>query len=219
MDTTKIGEFFTAPGETVHIIGCGSVGSCIAESLARCGVRRFALYDFDHVESKNVANQAFTTDDIGLLKVDALEKHVKAINPEAVIRKEPKGWNGKILSGYVFLAADSMDVRRSFVEKHMNNQNLKAVFDCRTALTFAQGYAADWSDAGMKQALLASMQFTDEETRAETPVSACGVVLGVCTTVKLISDLTVNNFINFCKNERLRKFIQIDGFSFVLDAF
>lgn len=219
MGFEKVSGFFTPPTETIHIIGCGSVGSCIAEALARCGVRKFALYDFDHVESKNVANQAFTVEDVGLLKVDALERHIKAINPEATVRKDAKGWQGKTLSGYVFLAADSMDVRRSFVEKHMNNTNIKAVFDHRTALTFAQSYAADWSESRQRQALLDSMQHSDEEARAETPVSACGVVLGVCTTVRLISDLSVNNFISFTKGEKLKKFIQIDGFSYNLDAF
>ena len=30
-----------------HIIGCGSVGSTVAALLARLGVTKFVLYDFD----------------------------------------------------------------------------------------------------------------------------------------------------------------------------
>ena len=63
------------------------------------------------------------------------------------------------------------------------------------------------------------MQFSHEEAKEETPVSACGVTLGVATTVRLVSALGVNNYINFVKGNGIRKFVMIDGFNFMLDAF
>jgi len=45
--------------ERIHIIGCGSVGSAVAELLARFGLTKLTLYDFDKVEPKNLANQLF----------------------------------------------------------------------------------------------------------------------------------------------------------------
>ena len=143
------------------------------------------------------------------------------INPEVkdTIEVKTDGWQGKLLSGYIFLCVDSIDLRREFVEKHMNSPTVKAVFDFRTSLESAQHYAADWNDIDMKKNLLSSMQFSHDEAAEETPVSACGVTLGVATTVRLICALGVNNFINFVKGNGIKKFVMIDGFNYILDAF
>ena len=61
MDLSKSYEYFQPEKLTdrVHIIGCGSVGSTVAENLARSGVTKFTLWDFDVVEPHNLANQMF----------------------------------------------------------------------------------------------------------------------------------------------------------------
>ena len=64
-----------------------------------------------------------------------------------------------------------------------------------------------------------SMNFSHEEAAAETPVSACNVTLSVAPTIRVISSLGVANFVNFTKGTGLKKFIQMDAFGFVLDAF
>lgn len=223
MDLNKSREFFNPNDDQtrVSIIGCGSVGSTVAENLARCGVVSFDLYDFDTVEPHNIANQMFREQDIGKPKVDALLDLLMDINPEIKqhTRIFPKGYQGKMISGYIFLCVDSIELRREIVEKHLNSPYVKAVFDFRTLLESAQHYAADWSDQKMKEALLASMQFSHEEAAEETPVSACGYTLGVATIVRLVSALGVNNYINFTKGRGIKKFMMIDGFNFVLDAF
>jgi hypothetical protein len=63
------------------------------------------------------------------------------------------------------------------------------------------------------------MDFTHEEAARETPVSACNITLSVAPTIRMICSLGVANFINFVKGDRLKKFIQIDAFKFILDAF
>jgi len=63
------------------------------------------------------------------------------------------------------------------------------------------------------------MNFTHEEAAEETPVSACNVTLSVAPTIRMVSSLGVANFVNFTKSAGLKKFIQIDAFGFVLDAF
>lgn len=223
MNLSKSYDFFQPEKDParIHIIGCGSVGSTIAENLARCGITKMTLYDFDTVEAKNVHNQMFRNQDIGKPKVEALRDILMEINPDIAENLElvPGGWNGEMLSGYVFLAVDNIELRKKIVEQHMANMFVKAMFDVRTGLTDAQHYAADWMDYKMKQNLLASMNFTHEEAAAETPVSACGVVLGIVTTVRLISALAVNNYIRFTKGEGIWKFVQIDGFSGIMDCF
>lgn len=223
MNLTKCHDFFQPESDRsrIHIIGCGSVGSTVAENLARCGVTNFTLWDFDTVEPKNIVNQMFRQKDVGRRKVEALRDMLLEINPylESGIDMKPDGWNGKMLSGYIFLCVDSIELRRKIVEQHMDNAFVKAVFDFRTLLESAQHYAADWSDIASRKALLNSMQFSHEEAAEETPVSACGITLGVATTVRLISALGVNNYINFVKNKKLKKLVIIDGFNFILDAF
>ena len=124
-----------------------------------------------------------------------------------------------MMSGVIMLAVDSIELRREIVEKHMNSPYVRAIFDFRTSLESAQHYAADWTDIKMKKDLLNSMQFSHEEASEENPVSACGITLGVATTVRLICALGVNNYINFAKGLGLKKMVMIDGFNFILDAF
>ena len=223
MDLSKSYDFFQPEKDDakIHIVGCGSVGSTIAENLARCGVKNMVLWDFDTVEAHNIVNQMFRQQDVGKSKVESLKDILCDINPEIVdtVELKPEGWQGKLMSGYIFLCVDNIELRRQIVEKHMDSPYVKAVFDFRTLLESAQHYAADWSDYKMKQDLLKSMQFSHEEAAAETPVSACGVTLGVATTVRLVCALGVNNYINFVKGNGIKKLVIIDGFNFMLDAF
>lgn len=223
MNLSKSYEFFQPEKDTarIHIIGCGSVGSTLAENLARCGVTKMTLWDFDKVESHNIVNQMFRQQDIGKLKVEALRDILVDINPDIAedLEIKPEGWQGKLLSGYIFLAVDSIELRRKIVELHLDHPFVKAVFDFRTLLEGAQHYAADWSNLAMRENLLKSMQFSHEEAAEETPVSACGVTLGVATTVRLICALGVNNYINFTKGLGIKKMVLIDGFAMTLDAF
>lgn len=223
MDLSKSYDFFQPEKDDarIHIVGCGSVGSTLAENLARCGVTKMTLWDFDTVEAHNIVNQMFRQQDVGKLKVEALRDILMDINSEIKdnIELKPKGWEGKLMSGYIFLCVDNIELRRTIVEKHMDSPYVKAVFDFRTLLESAQHYAADWSNYKMKQDLLKSMQFSHEEAAEETPVSACGVTLGVATTVRLVCALGVDNYINFVKGNGIKKLIMIDGFNFILDAF
>ena len=117
------------------------------------------------------------------------------------------------------LCVDNIELRREIAVAHKHNPYVKAMFDFRTRLTDAQHYAADWSDTKMVDDFLRSMNFTHEEAKKETPVSACNVTLSVAPTVRIICSLGAANFVNFVKGEKLRKFIQIDAFGFVLDVF
>ncbi len=216
MDLSKQFEFYEPDNKTVfNIVGCGSVGSTIAELLVRCGITNIILYDFDTVESHNIVNQMFRAKDFGRPKVDALKDLLAEINPDCAdtIKVYPNGWQGEMMSGYVFLAVDSIELRKKIVEQHFNNIYVKAMFDVRTLLTGAQARFANWKDRNMKQIFLDSMQFSDADAEEAVPVSACGTVLGVVTTVRLISAMIVNDYIKFAKGETPWKYIEIDGFS------
>lgn len=223
MNLAKSYEFFKPEmcRERLHIIGCGAIGSTVAENLARFGLTKISLYDFDVVESHNIANQMFTQEDIGKPKVVALAEYLKKINPEieADIKLIDKGYTGQKLSGYVFLCVDNIDLRRQIAQSCVGNTFVKAMFDFRMRLTDAQHYAAAWSDQKMIESFLQSMAFSHEEAKTETPVSACNITLSVVPTVRMICALGVSNFINFVKDGRIRKLILTDAFGHTVDAF
>lgn len=223
MDLRKSYDFFK-PDELngrVHIIGCGAVGSTVAENLCRFGITKMTLWDFDTVEAHNVANQMFRNIDIGKPKVEALASFLAEINPEikSDLKLMPDGWRGQRLSGYVFLAVDSIDLRREIVEKFKGSPYVKAMFDFRMALLDGQHYAADWSDSKMVEDFLATMQFTHEEAHAEETLSACNIPMSVCPTVRTVVAYGVSNFINFVKNGALKKMILSNAFDFGVMAF
>ncbi len=68
-------------GATVGIAGLGGLGSAIAVALARLGVGRLILVDFDIVEPSNLNRQQYFIDQLGLAKSEALEINLKRINP------------------------------------------------------------------------------------------------------------------------------------------
>lgn len=66
---------------TVGIAGAGGLGSNIAISLARAGVGRLIVADFDKIEPSNLNRQQYTVKQIGLRKVKALRANLKLLAP------------------------------------------------------------------------------------------------------------------------------------------
>lgn len=223
MDLAKCLEFLdpTTIRERIHIVGCGAIGSTVAENLARFGLgKNLILYDFDVVKPHNIANQMFTSKNIGTPKVDAVKEMVLDIDPDATsIRTASKGYTNQPMSGYVFLCVDSIETRRKIAEAFVDNPNIKGMFDFRMGLTDAQHFAADWKDRTSVHSFLNSMDFTHEEAMANAPVSACNMTLSVAPTVRMIVAAGVANFINFAKKGKLKKLILVDAFDSIIDAF
>lgn len=224
MDLTKYQEFFNPVQvtERCHIVGCGSVGSTVAELLARLGLTKISLYDFDTVSAHNLANQMFFNSDIKRDKVDAVKDLIVAINPDAEPKIEvyKEGYTPSTrLSGYVFLCVDNIDLRREIATKNKLNHSIKAMFDFRTTLKTMQCYAADWANPRMIENFLKTMDFSHEEAAISTPRTACGVELGVAPTIRVGTSLGVANFINFVLTKQMKTIMDIDIFNFEIDAY
>ncbi|RDA89191.1 hypothetical protein CP532_0541 [Ophiocordyceps camponoti-leonardi (nom. inval.)] len=66
----------------VIVVGCGGVGSHCAASLARSGVSRLRLIDFDQVSLSSLNRHAVATlADVGTSKVQCLRRHLAAVAP------------------------------------------------------------------------------------------------------------------------------------------
>ena len=66
---------------TVAICGLGGLGSNIATALARAGVGKLILIDFDRVDITNLHRQQYKADQIGMYKTDALTVNLREIAP------------------------------------------------------------------------------------------------------------------------------------------
>jgi sulfur carrier protein ThiS adenylyltransferase len=98
---------------TVGIAGLGGLGSAIAVALARIGIGKLVLADFDVVEPSNLNRQQFFVDQIGKPKVAALIENLARINPyvktdghEVTLTPE----NVPVIFGHVDVMVEAFDV-------------------------------------------------------------------------------------------------------------
>ena len=70
----------------VLIVGVGGLGSPAAMYLAAAGVGHIGIVDGDFVSSTNLQRQIlYTTADVGRLKAEVAEEHIKAMNPDVSV--------------------------------------------------------------------------------------------------------------------------------------
>ncbi len=87
-EITLIGEesVLRLVNASVTVIGLGGVGGYVCEMLARAGVGRLELVDFDTVSESNLNRQVIAlTDTVGEKKCDVMLERVKKINPECEV--------------------------------------------------------------------------------------------------------------------------------------
>jgi len=70
---------------TVGIAGLGGLGSTCAVALARAGVGRLILTDFDKVEAGNLDRQYYFRSQLGMLKTEALADTIRSIDPAIIL--------------------------------------------------------------------------------------------------------------------------------------
>lgn len=64
----------------IGVVGAGSVGGIVAESLARTGTGKLTTIDFDHVEDHNLDRLTYASGgDIGKLKVSCLAEYLNSV--------------------------------------------------------------------------------------------------------------------------------------------
>ena len=221
MNLSKSLEYFDPINDVkapIHIIGVGAMGSRIAELLVRLGIRQLHIWDMDVVEDKNITNQLYFHKQIGLPKTEALEEILREINPQVDIKKHGK-YTNQNLSGYIFLCVDSIALRSEIANANNDNKYILGMFDTRMRLEDAQSYGANWADEDAKKAFIATMNFTDEEAKEATPVSACGTSLSVASTVVSTAAFTVSNFMNLVRKKECKLMIFTDAFKHTITTF
>nr|WP_314622905.1 ThiF family adenylyltransferase [uncultured Noviherbaspirillum sp.] len=73
-------------GDTQYVIlGCGAVGSWVADGIVRMGGRKFLLVDPDRVAPSNLNRSLFSATDVGAFKTLAISQRIRSIKGEAVV--------------------------------------------------------------------------------------------------------------------------------------
>lgn len=74
-------------GKRVLVVGCGGLGGCLVEHLARMGVGEITAVDGDAFEPSNLNRQLLSTQDLlGTGKALAAQARARAVNPEVTVR-------------------------------------------------------------------------------------------------------------------------------------
>lgn len=127
----------------VQMVGVGGIGTPTALLLAKLGVPRIDLIDFDEVERHNLPNQLFPLDSTGESKTDAMgeviEKFAVTDLHKYSARIAEGGFegdgdeNGNLprLGGIVIAALDSMEARKNLWEQVRLNTRVKLFLDAR----------------------------------------------------------------------------------------
>ncbi len=108
--------------KTVGIAGCGGLGSNCAVALARIGIGKLIIADFDEVSENNLNRQYFFRNQVGTPKTDALKENISRIDPGVKIEAhrivlEPDNIPGIFMGCDVIVEAfDLADQKEMFIE-------------------------------------------------------------------------------------------------------
>jgi len=185
----------------VHIIGAGATGSRLWLALIELGITNISIYDFDNVESHNLANQIYLNKHIGMPKVYALRDYYTlktGVTPpdsmNFVNDKITSSWRNEF-DGSVFILTDTMSSRREIFETFCAaNPFIHRVFETRMASTHGNVNTVNPNDYTDSLAWIDSL--VDDDAPGET--SACGASISVGTTASVIANLAVWQFILSC---------------------
>ncbi len=78
-------DYGSLAGRKVAVVGCGSIGSKVACSLARSGVGKFLLVDDDLFLPENLVRHELDWRDIATHKADGIGRRIQLINPTAEV--------------------------------------------------------------------------------------------------------------------------------------
>lgn len=81
-DTRPVNGFI---GKTVHVWGCGGLGSWIAEFIARAGATTITVCDPGTITGGLLVRQNYIEDDIGRTKAEALAARLRAIRDDLAV--------------------------------------------------------------------------------------------------------------------------------------
>ena len=105
---------------TVGIAGLGGLGSNIAMALARSGIGRLIIVDFDEIERSNLNRQAYDVEQVGQRKTEAIMYNIEKANPDVDVTAICQ----KLEPGMMHVPFEDVDV----VVEALDSAETKAIF-------------------------------------------------------------------------------------------
>lgn len=198
----------------VDVIGAGATGSHVVYTLAKMGVQKIRVFDFDTVAEHNIPNQLFGLADVGSFKVDALKKRIKdlcdidieAVNAkieppptmEQLEKMEDDGVRSEhypyVPGDIVFLLTDTMKSRREIFETFLQRSLTQLLIETRMGLDSGRIYTIRPGNATHAEKWLATL-YSD----AEAEVSLCGSSTAIACTAVQIAAMAVWQMLRYSK--------------------
>ena len=123
--------------KTVTLIGCGSLGSTMAVSLARAGAGNFHLFDPDRLSPVNIARHQAGLKDLGRAKVNVVRDIIHGINPAISVEIFPfdivnstegyEAFNNSAMNSDIIICTTDTDDSRMLVNDFAVNNGIKSV--------------------------------------------------------------------------------------------
>ena len=101
----------------INIVGVGATGSWMSLALAKMGLNKLHLYDFDTVGVYNLPNQMFGLRDVEHNKAHSMRNIIKMLTGFVVKSKDEKLEGDTPLQGIVFMLTDTMKSRKDIYYK------------------------------------------------------------------------------------------------------
>jgi len=117
---------------TVAVCGLGGLGSNVAINLARAGIKKLILVDFDCVEVTNLQRQQYKANQVGLSKAKALVENLKELAPYV----ELESFNEKITEDNIDKFVANADV----ICEAFDNPEAKSMFVNEVLEKYPQKY-------------------------------------------------------------------------------
>ncbi|MEI6122115.1 MAG: sulfur carrier protein ThiS adenylyltransferase ThiF [Bacteroidota bacterium] len=108
--------------KTVGIAGCGGLGSNCAVALARVGVGKLIVCDFDIIVESNLNRQYYFYDQLGLKKAPTLKANINKINPNTYVEAYDIKLNAALITklfadcDVIVEAFDQADMKKIIIE-------------------------------------------------------------------------------------------------------
>jgi proteasome lid subunit RPN8/RPN11 len=138
-------------GKRVLLLGCGALGSAVAEMALRSGVAKLHLVDNGIVKPGILVRQRYADGDIGLTKPYALQARLKAIGLEVVVTADEGNLANQALSRFDLTEWDLViDATASASVTHRIEEELKARSLPIPMLTMSVSAAAENGSVSVK---------------------------------------------------------------------
>ncbi|MFK5854963.1 MAG: sulfur carrier protein ThiS adenylyltransferase ThiF [Bacteroidota bacterium] len=130
--------------KTVGIVGCGGLGSNCAVALARVGVGKLIIADFDIIEESNLNRQYYFHKQIGAKKTTSLKENIQLINPKIIVETHDIKLNSQSI---IEIYKDCDVIVEAFDKAEMKQMIIETVIDKLPQMPLVVGLGmAGWGD-------------------------------------------------------------------------